>query len=279
MQRWVKKAQNLYGHKGSPILPRRMNFRKSSKRPLTPSFSGNHVADFVTKVRMFITVGLLCIIWSYICWYAWSTTVQHCNWLKPCPEKTLLDHVHAEEVYLKVQILRYEFLDWKWLSPSSIRNFSENSSVLKGDPISFVLTNKDVPGTPKMEQPMDMKQLCKVECGAGENDRLMMVCSLAAPPDTNQARRVQFWRPHLRPPTSPPGLSFFTLKKLKEEWMESGKGERTFPAWESSRDWMRIWWRGCWGVRSGSLRLTSGRLVSLNPATTPLNLLLQGRRR
>ena len=41
-----------------------------------PSFSENHVADFatkvrtfMTKVRMFIIVGLLCIIWSYFPWY------------------------------------------------------------------------------------------------------------------------------------------------------------------------------------------------------------------
>ena len=42
-----------------------------------PSFSENHVADFATKVRMFIMAGLLCIIWSYIPWDACSTTVQY----------------------------------------------------------------------------------------------------------------------------------------------------------------------------------------------------------
>ena len=33
--------------------------------PCPSSFSENHIADFATKVRMFIMAGLLCIIWSY----------------------------------------------------------------------------------------------------------------------------------------------------------------------------------------------------------------------
>ena len=47
--------------KGRMALPKRMNFRKNSKRPLTPppSFLGNHIADFATKVRMFLMAGLL----------------------------------------------------------------------------------------------------------------------------------------------------------------------------------------------------------------------------
>ena len=51
--------------KGRMTLQKRMNFWKNSKRPLTPSppsFSENYIADFATKVRMFIMVGLLCII-------------------------------------------------------------------------------------------------------------------------------------------------------------------------------------------------------------------------
>ena len=35
--------------------------------------------NIVTKVRMFIMAGLLCIIWSYFPWDACSTTVQHGN--------------------------------------------------------------------------------------------------------------------------------------------------------------------------------------------------------
>ena len=48
-------------NQGRPALPKRMNFRKNSKRPLTPppSFSENYIALFATKVRMFIMVGLL----------------------------------------------------------------------------------------------------------------------------------------------------------------------------------------------------------------------------
>ena len=58
-------------NKGRMAPPKRMNFRKNSKRPLTPppSFSENYVADFATKVRdfatkvrMFILAGLLNII-------------------------------------------------------------------------------------------------------------------------------------------------------------------------------------------------------------------------
>ena len=37
-----------------------------------PSFSENYIADFATKVRMFIMAGLLCIIWSYFPWDACS---------------------------------------------------------------------------------------------------------------------------------------------------------------------------------------------------------------
>ena len=38
--------------KGRMASPKLMNFRKSSKRPLTPppSFSENHIADFATKL-------------------------------------------------------------------------------------------------------------------------------------------------------------------------------------------------------------------------------------
>ena len=38
-------------HKGRIPLPKRMNFQKSSKRPLTPpSFSESYIADFATKL-------------------------------------------------------------------------------------------------------------------------------------------------------------------------------------------------------------------------------------
>ena len=59
--------------KGRVAVRKRMNFRKNSKRPLTsPSFLENRVAGFVTKVRMFIMAGLLCIIWSYFPWDAFD---------------------------------------------------------------------------------------------------------------------------------------------------------------------------------------------------------------
>ena len=44
-------------HKGSPTLQKRMNFRKSSKRPLTPpSFSENHIADFLKSCTALKTI-------------------------------------------------------------------------------------------------------------------------------------------------------------------------------------------------------------------------------
>ena len=87
-----------------------------------PSFLENHIADFATKVRdfatkvrdfatkerdfakkvrMFILAGLLYIIWSFFSWDACSTTVQHGNWLKTYPEKTLSYHFHAEKALFK----------------------------------------------------------------------------------------------------------------------------------------------------------------------------------
>ena len=101
------------------MFPNRMNFRKSSKRPLTPTliFGKLYCAfrdKIVTKVRMFIMVGLLCIIWSYFPWDACSTTVQHSNWLKTYPKKTLCSIFMLKKPCLKVQILQYKFLDWKW---------------------------------------------------------------------------------------------------------------------------------------------------------------------
>ena len=68
--------------KGRIQKTKQMNFRKSSERPLTPF---HHVAYIATKVCMFIMVGghgLLYIIWSYFPCDAYSTTVQHGNWLK-----------------------------------------------------------------------------------------------------------------------------------------------------------------------------------------------------
>ena len=55
--------------KGQMASPKRMNFRKNSKRPLTtppPLIFGKSYCRFrdkiATKVRMFIMAGLLCII-------------------------------------------------------------------------------------------------------------------------------------------------------------------------------------------------------------------------
>ena len=90
-------------------------FKKVPNGPPPPSFSENYIADFATKVRdfatkvsdfatkvrLFILAGLLYIIWSYFPWDACCTTVQHGNWLKTYPEKTILYHFHAEKALFK----------------------------------------------------------------------------------------------------------------------------------------------------------------------------------
>ena len=125
--------------KGRVRLTNRMNFRKSSKRPLTPPpliFGKLYCAfrdKIVTKVRM--------LIWRHCCVLydpishkmhvvqmfnmviGWKHTLKRPFYIifmlkKPC---------------LKVQILQYKFLDWKW--PPPFRNFSENSSDLLTWPV------------------------------------------------------------------------------------------------------------------------------------------------
>ena len=58
-----------------------------------PSFSKNHIADFATKVRMFIWRHC-CVLYDPI---SHEMHVQHGNWLKTYPKKTLLYHFHAEK--------------------------------------------------------------------------------------------------------------------------------------------------------------------------------------
>ena len=49
-----------YKYKERVATPKRMNSRKSSKRPLTPpSFSENYIADFATKMRQ----KCVCSLW------------------------------------------------------------------------------------------------------------------------------------------------------------------------------------------------------------------------
>ena len=79
--------------------------------------------------------ALLCIIWSYFPWDACSTNVQHGNWLKTYPKKTLCINFMVKKPCLRVQILQYKFLDWKW--PPPFWNFSENSSVLEGEGVPY----------------------------------------------------------------------------------------------------------------------------------------------
>ena len=111
-----------------------MNFRKSSKRLLTPPphfrkvtlrFSRQN-CDKSAYVHM---EEHLCILWSYFPWDACSTNVQHGNKVKTYTKRPFCITFMLKKPCLKVQILQYKFLDWKWPPPPS--DFSENSSVLE----------------------------------------------------------------------------------------------------------------------------------------------------
>ena len=108
VQRWLgKPAEFVFGLRDRRRLQNGWNFGKvpNCLWPPPPLIFGKSYCGFrdkiATKVRMFIMAGLLCIIWSYLPWDACSTTVQHGNWLKTYPKKTLLYHFHAEKALFK----------------------------------------------------------------------------------------------------------------------------------------------------------------------------------
>ena len=114
--------------KGRVRLTDRMNFRKSSKRLLTPPphfrkvtlrFSRQN-CDKSAYVHM---EEHLCILWSYFPWDACSTNVQHGNRVKTYPKRPFCITFMLKKPCLKVQILQYKFLYWEW-PPSPLRNFS-----------------------------------------------------------------------------------------------------------------------------------------------------------
>ena len=59
----------------------------------------------------------LCILWSYFPWDACSTNVQHGNRVKTYPKRPFCITFMLKKPCLKVQILQYKFLDWKWPPP------------------------------------------------------------------------------------------------------------------------------------------------------------------
>ena len=61
----------------------------------------------------------LCILWSYFPWDACSTNVQHGNRVKTYPKRPFCITFMLKKPCLKVQILQYKFLDWKWPPPLS----------------------------------------------------------------------------------------------------------------------------------------------------------------
>ena len=103
------KAGSYEAPKGQTTSPKRMNFRKSSKLPLTPlSFSENHIADFASKLWQ----KWVCSLWWNCCVLYDPIShemhvVQQFNvvlplhWLKTYPKKTLLYHFHAEKALFK----------------------------------------------------------------------------------------------------------------------------------------------------------------------------------
>ena len=101
-----------------------MNFRKVTLR-----FSRQN-CDKSAYVHM---EEHLCILWSYFPWDACSTNVQHGNKVKTYPKRPFCITFMLKKPCLKVQILQYKFLDWKW--PPPFWNFSENSSDLLTLPV------------------------------------------------------------------------------------------------------------------------------------------------
>ena len=107
--------------KGRMASPKLMNFRKSSKRPLTPPliFGKSYCAfrdKIVTKVRMFIWRNC-CVLYDPI---SHEMHVVHqfnmvlpLNWLKTYPKEALCIIFMLKKPCLKVQNLQYKFLDWK----------------------------------------------------------------------------------------------------------------------------------------------------------------------
>ena len=65
----------------------------------------------------------LCILWSYFPWDACSTNVQHGNKVKTYPKRPFCITFMLKKPCLKVQILQYKFLDWKWPPPPPFGTF------------------------------------------------------------------------------------------------------------------------------------------------------------
>ena len=112
----------LPGDKLQTASPKPMNFRKSSKRPLTPpSFSENHIADFATKLRQ----KCVCSLWRDCCVLYDPIShemhvVQQFNMVigwKHTLKPPFCIIFMLKKAYLKVQNLQYKFLDWKWPPP------------------------------------------------------------------------------------------------------------------------------------------------------------------
>ena len=106
----------------------------TSKRPLTPPliFGKLYCAfrdKIVTKVRMFIWRHC-CVLYDPISHE--MPVVQMFNMVigwKHTLKRPFCIIFMVKKPCLKVQILQYKFLDWKW--PPPFRNFSENSSDLE----------------------------------------------------------------------------------------------------------------------------------------------------
>ena len=96
-QKWKFSVQ-FFMTKRRVAPPNRMNFRKRSKRPLTPPLIfGKLYCGFRDKSAYVHMEGHLCIIWSYFPWDGYSTNVQHGNRVKTYPKKIFLYHFHAEK--------------------------------------------------------------------------------------------------------------------------------------------------------------------------------------
>ena len=94
------------------MLSKRMNFRKSSKRPFVILRFSRQNCDKSAYVDM---EALLCIIWSYFPWMHVVQMFNMVNGWKHTLKRPFYIIFMLKKPCLKVQNLQYKFLDWKWM--------------------------------------------------------------------------------------------------------------------------------------------------------------------
>ena len=104
-----------------------------------------------TKVRIYIHMEeLLCILWSYFPWDACSTNVQHGNRVKTYPKRPFCITFMRKKPCLKVQILQYKFLDWKW-PPHPFGTFPKIHPLWSSLIITMIMAHPNLSKSPKYQ--------------------------------------------------------------------------------------------------------------------------------